>query len=158
MHMLVSKHENKASHRLLEEFVPTYSDFEESSLESFKGYKVVEKVNLNYYSVVTGMFRYQRGAIETKSYSSLYKKNLEYYNENLFDKLSIFANKQDAIDSLIDSKPVIKNWSSGNNDLALMEINISGDIKKATFCNKYVTDKDIYVGCVIDSIKEIELL
>lgn len=157
-HLLIEDHDHKASHWLLEEFIPTYSNFEKVSRRRYKGYKVVEKINLNYYSVVSGLFRYQRGPIDYKSYSSLYKKNMEYFNEHLLDRLCVFTNEQDAIDALIESKPIIKEWSGGSNDLALMEVTISDNVEKALFSNKSVNDKEVYIGGTIDSVKEIKIL
>jgi len=155
---MLEYHDHKASHRLLEEFVPSYTNFEETSLDSFKGYKVVEKINLNYYSVVSGIFRYQRGTISHKSYSSLYKRNPQYFNEHLLDRLCVFVNKQDAIDALIETKHIIKEWSGGSNSLALMEVTISDNIESALFSNKSVENKEVYIGGCIDSVKEIEIL
>jgi|SaaInlV_100m_DNA_2_1039680.scaffolds.fasta_scaffold06100_6 hypothetical protein len=152
------EYRNKATNQLIEKFVPTYSDFEETELYSYKGYKVVEKINLNYYSIVSGIFRYKRGKIEYKSYSSLYRKNTKYFNDHLLDKLAIFTNKEDAIESLIETKSMIKKWSSNHNDLALMEMVISGDIEKAKFSNISVNNKDVFIGDTIESIRELEII
>ena len=155
---MLEANDHKASNRLLEEFVPNYTNFEETSLDSFKGYKVVEKINLNYYSVVSGLFRYQRGTIDHKSYSSLYKKNMEYFNEHLLDRICVFVNKEDAIEALIETKHIIKKWSGGSNDLALMEVTISDNLESALFSNKSVDDREVYIGGCIDSVREIEVL
>lgn len=152
------EYRNKASNKLLEKFVPIYSDFEVTNLNKFKGYKLVEKINLNYYSIVSGLFRYQTGKIDHKSYSSLYEKNPKYFNNHLLNKVAVFTNKEDAIEALGESKPIIKGWSSGSNDLALMEIVIGDNIEKAKFSNISVDDKDVFIGDSIISIKELQII
>lgn len=152
--MLDYRKYHKYSNMLLDIFVPTYSDFEKVELDKFVGYKIVEKINLNYYSIVSGMFRYQTGKIEYHSYSELYRKS-EYFNNHLFNRISVFKNKKDAIEALINTKQYIKSWSGGNNDLALMKITISGNIEKAKYSNVDVTDKEVYLGESINSLKEI---
>ncbi len=152
------KYRNKASNKLLGKFVPIYSDFEVTDLNKFKGYKLVEKINLNYYSIVSGIFRYQTGKIDHKSYSSLYEKNPKYFNKHLLNKVAVFTNKEDAINSLKEAKPIIKKWSSGNNDLALMEIVIGGNIEKSRFTNISISNKDVFIGDTILSIKELQII
>jgi hypothetical protein len=154
----MDNYQHKATNQLVEEFAPTYSDFEKVNLEEFVGYKVAEKINLNYYSVISGMFRYKPGKINHNSYSSLYKRNKEFFDDHLLNRLSVFKNKEDAIKSLEASKSLIKNWSNGNNDLVLMEITIADNIESAKFTNNYITNAEVYIGGNIKRVKEIQII
>jgi hypothetical protein len=156
--IILEEMRHKASNQLLEEFVPTYTDFKPSDSKIFKGYKLVEKINLNYYSIVSGLFRYQPGKINYKSYSSLYEKTPKHFNEHLHNKLAVFVNQNDAINSLKDAKPIIKDWSGGNNDLALMEITISGNMETAKYSNVSVSNLDVVIGDTIESVRELQII
>ena len=134
------------------DLVPTYSDFEEYNEKSFVGYKLAHKKNLNYYSIVTGHFRYKSGKIDKSSYSELYKKYSEYFNERLNNRLSIFVNKEDAVKSLEE----FKSLSDRDCELVLLEIKISGELEKAKITNKAVKDKDVIIGNIIDNVKELK--
>ena len=63
-----------ASNRLCKELLCKYTEFNRLNKNKFIGYKVAEKKNLNYYSVVTGLFRYKARRVSENSYSSLYQR------------------------------------------------------------------------------------
>lgn len=140
-----------ASNLLCEPLVPIYSDFSELKSEYFKGYKLVEKSNLNYYSIVSGLFRYKEGRIKHSSYTPLYEKNPQFYNEELRDRVSIFRTPEDARKFLKEYVEICKRDSN----LVILEIKISGNLKSAKCSNKYVTNFDCVIGDCMDSIREI---
>lgn len=140
-----------SSNKLYEDLLCTYSDFESTSEKTFKGYKLAEKRNLNYYSIVSGQFRYKPGRIGKSSYTSLYEKN-DLCNEHLRDRLAVFVNKQDAIDAL-------KNYTYEEySDLVVLEIKVSGDMEKGIYTNKYISECEIYVGNTIENVHELEII
>jgi hypothetical protein len=140
-----------ASNLLCEPLVPIYSDFKEMNLNSYKGYKLVEKLNLNYYSIATGLFRYKEGSIKNSSYTSLYEKNPEFYNSELHNRLAIFKNPEDARNFLKE----YVNLCKPNSDLVVLEIEISGNLKEATCSNRFVDNFECVIGDQICKIKEI---
>jgi hypothetical protein len=140
-----------ASNLLCEPLVPIYKDFKELKSEKFKGYKLVEKFNLNYYSIVSGLFRYKEGRIKHGSYTSLYERNPEFYNEELKDRVSVFRTAEDARNFLKEYVEICKRDSN----LVVLEIEISGNLKSAKCSNKYATDFDCVIGDCMKSIKEI---
>ena len=142
----------KASNLLCEPLVPIYRNFKKMDLIKFKGYKLVEKINLNYYSITTGLFRYKEGVINHGSYTSLYVKNEKYYNEELKNRLSIFKNKEDAIRFLEE----YNNITDILGDLVLIEIELSGNLKEAICSNEFVDSFECVIGDCILSIKEIK--
>ena len=91
-----------ASNKLCEELLCRYSDFEPIEGNKFTGYKLAEKKNLNYYSAVTGLFRYKARSVSDNSYSSLYEKHGIFYDPIMKDKISVFRKKEDAINFLND--------------------------------------------------------
>lgn len=139
------------SNRLCEELIPTYSNFEPYSGEEFVGYKLVEKWNLNYYSIVTGLFRYKPGKIKHSSYSGLHQKNENSYNVELHNRLCVFSNKKDALESLISYKDI----ADYETNLVILEIKISGNLKSAKFSNISVKDIPVIIGDTIESVREI---
>jgi hypothetical protein len=140
-----------ASNLLCKPLAPIYKDFKDFNQETFKGYKLVEKMNLNYYSIVTGLFRYKEGSIKHSSYSSLYEKNPEFYNENLHNRISIFKTKEEAM--LFLEQYTYLNLT--NSDLVVLEIVISENLKQAKCSNQFVENFDVIIGGCIDCIKEI---
>lgn len=140
-----------ASNLLCEPLAPIYKDFKELELKSFKGYKLVEKKNLNYYSIVTGLFRYKEGRIKHSSYTSLYEKNPEFYNSELHNRLAVFKTPEDAKNFLKDYVDMCKT----NSELVVLEIEISGNLKEAICSNRFVQDFKCVIGDVMSNIKEI---
>lgn len=140
------------SNLLCEPLVPIYKNFKDINLKSFKGYKLVEKRNLNYYSVVTGLFRYKEGKINHSSYTSLYEKNPKYYNLELHNRLSVFKTPEDAENFLKE----YRNLHELSSELVILEIEISGNLKEAVCSNRFVEDFECVIGDVMSNIKEIE--
>lgn len=141
-----------ASNKLCEELLPDYSNFEKLDEDTFIGYKLVEKKNLNYYSIVTGMFRYKSGKIGPSSYSGLYYKNGDVYNEHLKDRMSVFTSKEDAHEALIKYKDICNH----KGELVLIEIEMSGDLEVAKYKNNFVENLDVVIGNTMGRIKEVE--
>lgn len=140
----------EASNQLCVELIPKYKDFKELKSNTFKGYKLVCKKNLNYYSIVTGHFRYKPGKIDKASYSVLYEKNKDFYQEHLKNRLAICTNTNDANNMLSSFK---EKYPKTN--LVLLEIKLSGNLQKATSYNKFCDDVTVVIGSVIESVKEI---
>jgi hypothetical protein len=143
----------RQSNKLCVELLPTYTEFEEYDEKKFVGYKLAMKRGENHYSIVTGLFRYKAGTIGPRSYSGLYKKEVEHYNVHLQDRLSIFTNKEDAYTAL-----KLYNEIEGDNaDLALLEITISRNLEKAKYSNKFVSNLDVIVGKTMEKIVEVDV-
>lgn len=142
-----------ASNKLCTELIPIYKEFKKFNQESYTGYKLVQKRNLNYYSVVTGMFRYKVGTIGHSSYSGLYEKNKEFYEERLLNRLSVFKNKEKAIKFLCKYGQLVDD----NCELVLLEIQISKDLEEAICYNNYCDDSEVVIGGSIDKIRELPL-
>jgi hypothetical protein len=140
-----------ASNLLCKPLVPIYKNFKEFNQETFFGYKLVEKMNLNYYSIATGLFRYKEGSIKNSSYTSLYEKNPEFYNENLHNRISIFKTKEDAILFLEE----YKNLCLKDSELVVLEIIISKNLQEAKCSNEFIENIDVVIGGCIDFLKEI---
>lgn len=141
------------SSKLCTELLCEYSDFSPCKKKVFVGYKLAEKKGANYYSIVSGMFRYIARRVEGRSsYSELYRKEKIHYNKKLDGKLSIFKNKEDAIESLIKYRDIIDYEIK----LALIEITISEDLEEAKYSNKFVSNLDVVIGGMIDKVKEIK--
>lgn len=143
-----------ASNKLCEELLCRYSDFEPLEEKIFVGYKVAEKKNLNYYSVVTGLFRYKSRSVSDNSYSSLYEKHGIYYNPIMKDKVSVFRNKKDAISFLSEFKNIV----DYKTELVLLEITLSGDLHNVNCSNQYNKNLKAVAGCVMEKISEIETI
>lgn len=140
-----------ASNLLCEPLVPIYKDFKTIKEKEFVGYKLVEKINSNYYSIASGLFRYKEGFIKHSSYTSLYEKNPEFYNSELHNRLAVFKSPEDANNFL---KDYIKYCYNGS-ELVILEILISGDLKEATCSNNFAKNYTCIIGDFIKKIKEI---
>lgn len=144
----------RESNKLCVDLLPTYSDFKDYKKKEFVGYKLACKRGANYYSIVTGLFRYKAGTIGPRSYSGLYKKEIEHYNEHLNDRLSVFVNKSDAYDAL----KLYNELEGDDTDLALLEITISRNLEKAKYSNKFVSNLDVVVGKTMEKIVEVDVI
>lgn len=139
-----------ASNLLCEPLAPTYTGFKDLELEKFKGYKLVQKMNLNYYSIVSGLFRYKTGSVRHSSYTSLYEKNPDYYNSELHNRLAVFKTPEDAENFLKEYVNICKKGF----ELVVLEIEISGRLKEATCSNQFVKNFDCVIGDKMSIIKE----
>jgi hypothetical protein len=128
------------------EFVANYEFIEKSNKDEV-GFKLVLDMVENYYSVVTGLFRYQKGYIKRDSpYSNLYKKT-EFFNNDMVGKTAIFKNKED----IFNFFPVLVEMK----ETAIMEVKLSGDVWKVNGSNKFVVNVPMYAGNCITSLKRI---
>src|SRR5690554_1923275 len=83
------------SSKLNDEYLCKYSNIFQFNKKKFTGYKLVRKRNLNYYSIVTGMYRYKPGNVNsTTSYWKLYK-NTQYHIDEMEDKIAVFKSLED---------------------------------------------------------------
>jgi hypothetical protein len=139
-----------ASNLICEKLVPIYSNFIDLEIKFFKGYKLVEKRNLNYYSIVSGLFRYKSGKIKHSSYSTLYEKNPEFYNKNLHNRLSVFQTPEDANNFLKE----YSNICGVKKELVILEIEIAGNLQSAVCENQIIKNIDCVIGDSIISIIE----
>jgi len=142
-----------ASNLLCEPLIPRYSDFKDFYKTNFKGYKLVEKHSLNYYSIVTGLFRYKEGKIKHSSYTSLYLKNPKYYNVELHNRVAVFKTPEDARNFLGEYVTIRKS----NSELVVIEIEISGNLKLAKCSNSFVANYDCVIGDTMKNIKEVKI-
>lgn len=141
-----------ASNILCEELLCRYSDFEPLIEEQFVGYKVAEKKNLNYYSAVTGLFRYKSRSVSDNSYSTLYEKHGVFYNPIMKDKVSVFREKEDAVKFLSEFKNIV----AYKTELVLLEITLSKNLQAVKCSNKYHKNLDAVARCVMEKIKEVK--
>ena len=141
-----------ASNRLCEELLCRYSDFKPIEENRFVGYKLAEKKNLNYYSAVTGLFRYKARSVSDNSYSSLYEKHGIFYDPIMKDKIAVFRDKSDAKKFLSEFQNIVKYKT----ELVLLEITISENLQSVKCSNKYHKDLEAVAGCVMEKIKEVE--
>lgn len=137
---------SNCSSKLNSEFVASYEFIEKLNKDEV-GFKLVLDRVENYYSVVTGLFRYQKGYIKRDSpYSRLYK-DTELFNQDMVGKTAIFKNKED-----------IFNFFPGLADMketAIIEVKLSGDVWKVNGSNKFVVNVPMYAGNCITSLKRI---
>jgi len=141
-----------ASNLLCQPLIPVYKNFRELDIKTFKGYKLVDKHNSNYYSIATGLFRYKEGRIKHSSYSSLYQNNPDFYNNELHNRLSIFYSIEDAKNFLKE----YTNICNPSSKLVVLEIVLSGNLKEAFCSNTFVTDYKCVIGDCIESVKEVK--
>lgn len=141
-----------ASNKLCEELLCRYSDFKPIDENKFVGYKLAEKKNLNYYSAVTGLFRYKARSVSDNSYSSLYEKHKIFYDPIMKDKVAVFRKKEDAIKFLSEFQNIV----DYKTELVLLEITISKDLHSVKCSNKYHKDLNAVAGCVMEKIKEVK--
>jgi len=140
-----------ASNKLCQELVCVYNEFSKLNQKTFTGYKLVSKKNLNYYSIVTGLFRYRTKNVSENSYHSLHKRDNEYFNERLVDRVAAFVNKEDAYNSLIS----YMDTDTHKCELVMVELTLSGDLEKAYATNKNCKG-EVVIGDTIQRVKEIK--
>jgi len=129
-----------------------YQNFEKSNKDSFTGYKLVQKINLNYYSITTGLFRYKTKSVSENSYHSLHERQGKHFDQHLVNRVAVFQKKEDAIKAL-ERYTELTDYRI---ELVVMKITISKDLETATFTNSEVTDAPVMIGSVMDKTKEIE--
>jgi hypothetical protein len=137
------------SNKIYTELVPTYSDFKPLNKGSFTGYKLVQTSGGNYYSIVSGMFRYRPKRVSQNSYHSIYQ-NENTYNPELVDKVAIFQDKQEAYDALINYV------NEHNGELVIIEVQLKGELIIGKYTNQYCKDAIVVAGQIIESVTEIK--
>jgi len=143
-----------ASNRLCEQLLCKYTNFHRLNEKKIVGYKVAEKKNLNYYSVVTGLFRYKSRLVSENSYSSLYQRGTDVYEDIMKDKVSVFREKEDAI-KFLSEFPKFINY---NTELVLLEITLSKNLYSVKCSNDFHSELDAVAGEFMEKIKEIEVI
>ena len=146
-----------ASHRVCTELVPTYSNFKELKKKTFTGYKLVEEKGGNFYSIVSGLFRYRPKMVSENSYHSLYQSggNTKTFNEDLINKVAIFKSKEEAYSSLKHYDDYEEYY---NEKLALLEIKIKGNLLIGEYHNCFCENAIVVAGEIIDTVKKIPLI
>lgn len=143
-----------ASNRLCKQLLCKYTNFNKLNEKKFVGYKVAEKKNLNYYSVVTGLFRYKARRVSENSYSSLYQRGTDVYQDIMKDKVSVFKKREDAIKFLSEFPKFI----DYNTELVLLEITLSENLYSVNCSNNFHSELDAVAGEFMEKIKEIEVV
>lgn len=143
-----------ASNRLCKQLLCKYTEFHRLNKDKFVGYKVAEKKNLNYYSVVTGLFRYKSRRVSENSYSSLYQRGTDVYEDIMKDKVSVFKKREDAIKFLSEFPKFI----DYNTELVLLEITLSENLYSVKCSNDFHSELDAVAGEFMEKIKEIEVV
>ena len=140
-----------ASHKLCNELLCEYTDFKDFNKKEFVGYKLVErKGGPNYYSIVSGMFRYKSRHVSYSSYTALYEREKLHYNEHLKNRLAVFTTPEDAYNALCNYKDI----ADYKCNLVIIEITLRGNLEKAIYSNKYVKNLKVVVGDVMEKIRE----
>lgn len=122
-------------------FVLEYGEFHTLSQNFVVGYKLVRKVNQNYYSVATGHQRYKIGNIDaTTTYSKLYRK-LKLFRIEMVGKTAVFAN----LDSVYD---VYKDFISSDIH-TILKIKLTNNL-----ISSVVQGHLVYAGETITTIEE----
>ena len=126
-------------------FESTYDVVDSINKLVVTGYKLVVDKGDNFYSVLTGAFRYKLGRIRS-NYHSLYL-NTDVFNKEMVNKTAVFKNVEDI--KLFFPK------LSEYPQCCIVEMQISGDLKLVYGSNQYKKDVEMYIGNTIESIKKI---
>jgi hypothetical protein len=140
-----------ASNKICQELVCVYNEFSDLNQNTFTGYKLVSKKNLNYYSIVTGLFRYRSKNVSENSYHELHRRDNKYFNEKLINRVSAFINEEDAYNALISYIDI----DTHKCELVMVELTLSGYLEKAYATNKNCKG-EVVVGNTIEKVKEIK--
>jgi hypothetical protein len=140
------------SNKLCESLQGFYDSFKKSDVNHFTGYKLVQKINLNYYSIVTGLFRYKSKSVSENSYHTLHQRDGNHYDEHLVNRVAVFEKMEHAQKAMERYKEV----ATHRIELVIMEIEISKDLESATFTNSEITNAPVMIGSVMDKTKEIK--
>lgn len=140
------------SNKLCESLQGFYHNFKKSDKVSFTGYKLVQKINLNYYSIVTGLFRYKTKSVSENSYHSVHERDGIHYDERLVNRVAVFETMEHAQKALERYKEI----ATHKIELVIMEISISQDLESATFTNSEITNAPVMIGNVMDKTTEVK--
>jgi hypothetical protein len=139
------------SNKLCTELLATYKSFVALPGHRIVGFKLAEKKNLNFYSIVTGMFRYKPGSVAKSSYSVLYEQDGQLLEDHLVDRLAIFTTPADARAALNEYERL-----TGADNIVLLKIELSGDLESAIYTNQYASNLPVYIGSVMEKVTEIK--
>lgn len=143
------KHHNNSS-KLNKEYLCEYTDiFKLNEGTKVQGYKLVIDTTENYYSVGTGLYRYQLGKVKRRisDYSKLYR-NTKYFRSEFSDKTAVFLTIED-LDNFYPG------WRE-DDKVCVLKIILGGDTIKAVAKNQFY-QCDVYAGSVIESIERYKL-
>ena len=140
------------SNKLCESLQGSYDNFRKSNKVSFTGYKLVQKINLNYYSIVTGLFRYKTKSVSENSYHTVHERDGIHYDERLVNRVAVFEKVEHAQKALERYKEI----ATHKIELVIMEISISQDLESATFTNSEITNAPVMIGNVMDKTTEVK--
>ena len=140
------------SNKLCESLQGSYDNFRKSDKVSFTGYKLVQKINLNYYSIVTGLFRYKTKSVSENSYHTVHERDGIHYDERLVNRVAVFEKVEHAQKALERYKEI----ATHKIELVIMEISISQDLESATFTNSEITNAPVMIGNVMDKTTEVK--
>ena len=140
------------SNKLCESLQGSYDNFRKSNKVSFTGYKLVQKINLNYYSIVTGLFRYKTKSVSENSYHTVHERDGIHYDERLVNRVAVFEKMENAQKALERYKEI----ATHKIELVIMEISISQDLESATFTNSEITNAPVMIGNVMDKTTEVK--
>lgn len=133
------------SSELNERYLCKYSDIQKLNKKAVKGFKLVQDMTENYYSVGTGLYRYKTGRVKRRNtdYANLYR-GTEYYVEEMNDKTAMFTSVEDLHKFYPEAKDSDK--------VCIVEFTLSGDLISATVSNQFHSCK-VYAGSRIDKIE-----
>jgi hypothetical protein len=110
------------------------------------GFKLVRHNQDNYYSVISGLFRYKLGRISRmSSYHSLYQ-NRDTFRDFMVGKTSIFKSIED-----------LKKWFPClvmTDEVIIIEITLSGDLHLVN-SKRGDIEVETYIGNTIEKINEV---
>jgi hypothetical protein len=141
-----------ASNEICRELACEYNNFTQESMKTFTGYKLACKKNLNYYSIVTGLFRYRPKRVSENSYHGLHEKCGTNFNERLVDRVAVFRTQGDAYNALIKYADI----DTYHGEIVMLELTISGDLESASYTNSQIEGRPVVIGHTIEKVKEIK--
>lgn len=126
-------------------FEATYEVVKPINKSSVTGFKLVRDKGENFYSVLTGSFRYKTGRIRG-NYHRLYKETPSF-NQEMVEKTAVFKNLED-VEKFFPKL-------SQDKSCCVVKMEISGDLKFVKGSNKHKQDVEMYIGNTIKSIQRI---
>lgn len=88
-------HLNKISSKIEQQLVCEYSNIRPIGNRSILGYKLVYQGSGNYYSLVSGLFRYKLGPVDTmNNYHTIYE-GTPYFCEDMIGRVAVFKSLND---------------------------------------------------------------
>jgi hypothetical protein len=136
------------SSELNEQYLPIYAAVKQLSSDYVTGYKLVLDTKENYYSVLTGLFRYKLGFVSKFSeYSELYNKK-GLHNPIMVGKIAIFKNIEDI--------PKLLPGLCEEQQNCIIKIYLSTDLYQVTATNNFAENIPMYIGRCIEKIERTD--